>query len=310
MNLLLVTSFYISVTIYFYAAYVLMTSLVGSFWSLVWFFIPVGMMTLPFWAYLLYGFSSTGFWVSYFTPFFLYALTGILNVDSILPVLKRSKTVELSSGISVDLAAELPLAGRLRRLLGFGIDYALLYFTLNIFNLDWMYSFDEELFTITEIEITGGRLNSLLLLIIFWVFYFCIIPIIFKGCTIGKLICRIRLYTIEVNTIEIARANKILQREGLRLLAISVSTYGSFFIPGNVSIVGGIIRDSALFILFFAVPYLLIFKKEKLTLFDMLCNTIVADKTIKLESAASIDDYEEFYNNQIIDTVDLSPEEE
>ena len=267
-------------------------------------------MTLPFWAYLLYGFSSTGFWVSYFTPFFLYALTGILNVDSILPVLKRSKTVELSSGISVDLAADLPLAGRLRRLLGFGIDYALLYFTLNIFNLDWMYSFDEELFTITEIEITGGRLNSLLLLIIFWVFYFCIIPIIFKGCTIGKLICRIRLYTIEVNTIEIARANKILQREGLRLLAISVSTYGSFFIPGNVSIVGGIIRDSALFILFFAVPYLLIFKKEKLTLFDMLCNTIVADKTIKLESAASIDDYEEFYNNQIIDTLDLSPEEE
>jgi len=302
---------FLTSAVYLFNAYQTMVYLVGGFWAFIWTFaMPLGILTLPFWAKLIYGFSSTNLWISYFIPIIFYFISDLLVFNNKISFFKKPKSVELSSGLFIDLNEDLIETSRIKRLGAFLIDYSFLYYTLNIFDLEWTASIDPETLTYIDVGITRGLFNSIVLLVLVWFLYFCAIPILTKGSTIGKLILRIRLYSIRNESIEIASNNIILQREALRLVCIILSTYGSFLIPGDPTVVGGFYQGIVLTFIFFLLPYGVILGKSKRTLFDSLIQTIVASRVIDFTPKIGTTDYEELYNNEFSDVDIVLREEE
>jgi len=298
MRSLIYLLWFISSAIYLFNGYQTMVYLVGGFWAFIWtFFMPFGLLTLPFWANLIYDFSSTNLWISYLAPVFFYTILGIFNLSDNLSFFGKPKLVELRSGLFVDLKNDLPESGRFKRLAAFVIDYTILYLSINIFNIEWYGSINFDTLEYTNIGIAGGLLNSILVLSIVWFLYFCIIPIISKGSTIGKLIFRTRLYSVEEDAIEIASNKKIILREALRLSCFLLATYGNFLVPGYMTLTGGIYFGLSLSFIFVIMPFILIFGKSKRTLFDSICRTIVAPRSIDFSYEDNMTDFEELYNS-------------
>tara|TARA_Y100000389_G_C17469432_1_gene528925 strand:+ start:3788 stop:4723 length:936 start_codon:yes stop_codon:yes gene_type:complete len=302
---------FLSSAIYLFNAYQTMVYLVGGFWATIWTFVmPLGILTLPFWANFLYDFSSTNLWISYFTPLFFYFISDALIFNKKISFFSKPKSVELSSGLFVELENELPETSRIKRLGAFLIDYGMLYYTLNFFNLEWTANIDNETLTYVDEGITGGLFNSIILLTLIWFLYFWAVPIFTKGSTLGKLIFRIRLYSVKNDSIEIPSSIVIFQREALRLICIVLATYGSFIIPGDTTIAGGLYQGFALTTIFFLLPYIVILGKSKRTLFDSLIQTIVASRFVDFSLKTKVSDYEEYYNSEIFDEELLLNEEE
>tara|TARA_X000000950_G_scaffold55029_1_gene65829 strand:+ start:2990 stop:3859 length:870 start_codon:yes stop_codon:yes gene_type:complete len=288
-----------------------MSSLVGVFWAFIWTIpIPVGGMFFPFWAFALYGYSNNIIWISYFTPIVLMIVLGIYGSGLAILNPFKIKNVEIRSGVSVSLKTEISPSSRLKRLGGFIIDYLILYIFINLFSQETNILIDPITSDVIDINITGGILNSILLLFSIWFIVYGVIPLLTKGSSVGKLIFRTRLYKINENSIEIPDSRTIFQRELLRFIFIAISTYGSYLFPNITNLDSKFYLDLALFAIFFVSPYLTIFNTQKSTIFDSICKTTVASRNIDFTSSIKIEDYESFYNKSDFEQPKLGTEEE
>lgn len=277
--------FWITSLIYAYNAFNAMEYLIGQFWAFIWTFpIPLGVVTFPFWGRLFYGYSDPNLWVSYFIPIFLYLTLMLLGFGRNILSPKAFKNVEIKSGYSVDLKRSLETTSRTKRLGAFLIDYIFLYFFINIFEQGWVANLDPVTFEYTYVGAIGGIVNSIMLLFTAWFLFFALVPVFTRGSTFGKLIFRTRLYKIDNEYLQLPDYIVILKREFLRFIFISMSTYGSFLFPVRIGFVLGFYFGLVLWLLFFAAPYLLIFTNNKITLFDYLVKTTVANRFINFEN--------------------------
>lgn len=288
--------FWITSIIYAYNAFNSMSYLVGEFWAFIWTFpIPLGVITYPFWAKLLYDYSNPNIWVSYFIPIFLYLTMVLLGVGKNIFSPKQLRNIEISSGYFVKLEKDIQSTSRIKRFGAFLIDYVFLYLFINALDQGWTASINTETFSYIDVSAAGGITNSIMVLFTGWFLVFGLTPVLTRGSTIGKLIFKIRLYEINDDYLEIPDYVIILKREFIRFLFISFSTYGSFLFPKNIDVGLGFIFGIVLWLLFFATPYLLIFSKNKLTLFDSIVQTTVASRFIDFSNNLKIENYNDDY---------------